>query len=278
VGLLAVVALPPWRVVAQDKPAPAASSQPPDKPDASRPSTTREAQPSSPAGPRQRYVGRLVAETLRLQSAADGVVLQVRVHNGDRVKKGDLILELDAERARAGLAQAEARLKLVETQMTRLTAILDQKAASLAEVDEKRVEVQIAQAEIQIRKQDLMDTRVVAPFDGAVELTTQAGQRVTKGEALGRLIAVDAPRAMFQVPEDSVRDLKVGRPAEVTVAAFPGRAFRAEISEISPTIDPATATVTVYARFTEGTEGLLPGMFAEVGLRSVNAPPQAAKP
>jgi RND family efflux transporter MFP subunit len=256
VALVAVVALPPWRVVAQEKPSPAAANQPP---------TTRGAK-ASPAGGPQRYVGRLVAETLRLQAATDGVIQQVRVRSGDRVKKGDLILELDAQRAQAALAQAEARLQLAQSQLTRLQKMYQQNATNSAEVDEKKAEVQIAQAEIQIRKHDLMDTRVIAPFDGAVELTVQAGQQVTKGEPLGRLIAVDAPRAMFQVPEDSVHDLKAGRPAEVTLTAFPGRAFKAEVGEVSPTIDPATATVTVYARFTESTEGLLPGMFAEVAL------------
>jgi multidrug efflux pump subunit AcrA (membrane-fusion protein) len=53
--------------------------------------------------------------------------------------------------------------------------------------------------------------------------------------------------------------------------------LKAEIGEVSPTIDPATATVTVYAHFTESTEGLLPGMFAEVALRAPTAPPEAPK-
>jgi multidrug efflux pump subunit AcrA (membrane-fusion protein) len=100
---------------------------------------------------------------------------------------------------------------------------------------------------------------------------------VTKGEAVGRLIAVDAPRAMFQVPEDSVRDVKVGLPVEVTTTAYPQRRFKAEVSEVSPVIDPATATVTVYARFTEATEGLLPGMFANVDVLAHAPPPQTPK-
>jgi membrane fusion protein (multidrug efflux system) len=262
VALLIVVALPPWRVVAQDKPASAP--------------TTREAK-ASPVRAGQRYVGRLVAETLRLQAATDGVIQQVRVHSGDRVKKGDVILELDAERARAALAQAEARLQLAQSQLTRLNQIRQQGSVSQAELDERKAEVQIAQAEIMIRKHDLMDARVVAPFEGAVELTAQAGQRVTKGEALGRLIAVDAPRAMFQVPEDSVRDVKVGWPVEVTTTAYPQRRFKAEVSEVSPVIDPATGTVTVYARFTEATEGLLPGMFANVDVLAHTPPPQTPK-
>jgi RND family efflux transporter MFP subunit len=260
IALVTLVALPPWRVVAQDKPSP----------------TTREVK-AAPAGPGQRYVGRLVAETLRLQAATDGTIQQVRVRTGDRVKKGDMILELDAERAKAALAQAEAKLRLVQTQKTHLLALRDQKAASLEEAEEKNAEVQIAQAEIMIRKHDLMDARVVAPFDGAVELTAQEGQHVTKGEALGRLIAVDAPRTMFQVPEDAVRDVKVGRAVEVTTAAYPQRKFKAEISEVSPVIDPATGTVTVHARFTEGTEGLLPGMFANVEVGAPTQPPQAPK-
>jgi RND family efflux transporter MFP subunit len=261
VALVSIITLPPWRVVAQDKPAP----------------TTREAK-APPAGPGQRYVGRLVAETLRLQAAADGVIQQVRVHSGERVKKGDLILELDAERARAALAQAEARLGLAQSQLNRVKALYgDQHAINRADVDEKTAEVQIAQAEIMIRKHDLMDARVLAPFDGAVELTAQAGQHVTKGEGLGRLIAVDAPRVMFQVPEDSVRDVKVGLPVEVSVTAYPQRRFKAEVGEVSPVSDPATATVTVYARFTEGTEGLLPGMFANVDVLAHTAPPPAPK-
>jgi RND family efflux transporter MFP subunit len=261
VALVSLAALPPWRVVAQDKPAP----------------TTREAK-ASPVGAGQRYVGRLVAETLRLQSPGDGVIQQVRVRTGDRVKKGDLILELDSQRAQAALAQAEAKLGLAQSQLTRVKSLYgEQHVASRAELDEKEAEVRIDQAEIVIRKHDLMDARVLAPFDGAVELTAQAGQQVTKGEALGRIIAVDAPRAMFQVPEDALRDIKVGRPVEVTVTAYPGRAFKAAISEVSPVIDPATATVTVNARFTESTEGLLPGMFANIALRETTAPSEGSK-
>jgi RND family efflux transporter MFP subunit len=267
VGMVAVSALPPWRVVAQDKPA--------DKLAAAKPADVADGAPS-PGGPApaarasqvQRYSGRLVAETLQLRAGADGLVERLPVRSGERVKKGTLLAELDGRRARAALVQAEARLELAKSQYDRLRSLVGEKnLGSRAELEEKKAQFQVAVADIELRRQDLEETRVFAPFDGVAELTAQAGQRVARGDALGRPIAVDAPRVSFQVPESGLGDVTVGRPVELDVPAYPDRVIKGEISEVSPTVDPETGTVAVVARVTDRVQGLRPGMTSGVTLR-----------
>ena len=289
-----VVAVPPWRVVAQDdaaKPQAAKAADATAKPETEktveerlkerRKAALEQESDGSPQGDlaRQRalaaagkieLLGRITAETLRLQAAADGAVEQVRVHSGDRVKRGDMLIELDGRRARAGLAQAEAKLQLAEAQVKRVQAAFDNKAAAQAEMDEKRAELQIAQAEIQLRKQDLDETRVLAPFDGMVQVMAQAGQRVNRGDVLGRLTAAGPLRAAFVIAETDVRRVVVGTPAEVRVAAFPDRVFEGRVVEVSPVVDPASGTVAASVELKGPTDGLLPGMNARIIVNPVD--------
>jgi len=213
------------------------------------------------------FTARIAAETLRLQAAADGAVERVAVRSGDRVKRGAVLLELDGRRARAGLAQAEAKLQLAEAQAKRVRAAFDSKAAAQEELDVKRAELEIAQAEIQLRKQDLDETRVVAPFDGTVQVTAQAGQRVNRGDVLGRLTASGPLRVAFAIDEMNVRRVVAGMGAEVRVAAVPDRAFKGRIVTVSPVVDPRSGTVETVVEIEGATEGLLPGMNATVTMK-----------
>jgi RND family efflux transporter MFP subunit len=223
-----------------------------------------------------RFASYLVAQTVRLQAPADGVVQRILVHSGDRVKKADVLIELDPRRARAALAQAEAKLQMAKAQWQRVVASRgDQNPTVTAGRDEMAAQMQIAEAEIQLRQQDVEETRILAPFDGAVRVTAEPGQRVSRAESLGQLTATGDLRIGFNVSERDVSGINVGQPASVQLTAFPDKTFKAKIIVIAPVVDATSGTVEVFARITDPTEGLLPGMNAVL---TIAKPAAAAAP
>jgi beta-lactamase regulating signal transducer with metallopeptidase domain len=267
--------IPPWRVVAQEKPAAAAAPGTSATPAPTieermkerRVKELRKGQPGAeaaaaaqPPGPWQ-FQSYLVAQTVKLQAPADGVVQRVAARSGDRVKKGDLLIELDPRRARVAVAQAEAKLQMAKAQWQRVVAGRgDQNPAVIAGREEMAAQMQIAEAEIQLRHQDLEETRILAPFDGAVRVTAQPGQRVSRAETLGHLTAAGDLRVGFQISERDVAGIKLGQAAGVQLTAFPDKTFKAEITEIAPVV--SSGFVEAFARITDPTDGLLPGMNA----------------
>jgi multidrug efflux pump subunit AcrA (membrane-fusion protein) len=118
---------------------------------------------------------------------------------------------------------------------------------------------------------------MLAPFGGTVQVTAQVGQRVSRGDALGRLTATGPLRAAFAVAEMDVRKVAVGAPAEVRVVAFPDREFTGQVAELSPVVDPSSGTVGASVEIKGPTEGLLPGMTATVTLKGAVQPAAPAK-
>jgi RND family efflux transporter MFP subunit len=282
-ALAALVALPPWRVVAQDKPgaaapAPGAKGAYPGGDTANNPfdrGERGERRGGERGGPRaaapEQYVGHLTADRVRLQPGVDGIIEKVSVKSGDRARKGQVVIALDGARARAMLAQAEAKAQLAQAQMSRVKDLARQATISQQEVEQSVANLDIAHAELMARKQDLEETIVRAPFDGVAQITAREGQRVTRGEPLGELVEVDALRVEFSVPEVRVAGLKIGQPVSVRVGAYPDRAYDGQISNIAPVVDAGTGTIRVDARLTGKIEGLRPGMSARVS-------PAAAQP
>jgi RND family efflux transporter MFP subunit len=303
VVILGLVAIPPWRVVAQEKggagngDAPAAAGKAPGK-DASetpsaaggeRPKTVeermrarREQTQAAEAAElawalrEHRVVGSIAAATLRIQPAGDGLVERVGVHEGDRVKKGDVLIQLDSRRAQAALARTEAKLALAEAQFSRIRELVKQATVSHEEADQKEAELKVAQADLNVAKQDLWEMQIISPIDGTVgDLSVRAGERVTREQTLVTVVESGALKFYASIPSSELAVWAVGQPVTVRLDIYPKRSFAAQISRIAPTVDPGSK-VRIEATLTGDTTGLLPGMSANAGLAAA-APKEGAK-
>ncbi|MDB5323845.1 MAG: Antirepressor regulating drug resistance protein [Phycisphaerales bacterium] len=212
-----------------------------------------------------RVVGWIAAATLRVRPAGDGLVDQVSVHEGDRVKKGDVLIQLDARRAQTALARTEAKLALAEAQFARVQALAKQATVSQEEVDQKLAELKVAQADLNVAKQDLAETRIFSPIDGTVgEVSVRAGERITRDQTLATVVETGVLKLQASIPLSELAVYAVGQPIAVRVAAYPKRAFTAQISSISPIVDGGSETVRIDATLTGDTTGLLSNMSATV--------------
>lgn len=110
---------------------------------------------------------------------------------------------------------------------------------------------------------------VYSPISGTITaMTAQQGATISASAPLGTVgvlgyLAVDA-----QVPETMVAGLRVGQRAELSFSAYPGRAFAAELRQLSPVLDPSSRTKRIRLGFSEGGAGIEAGMFARIKLFS----------
>ena len=226
--------------------------------------------------------GQLLAhDDAQVASQVQGQVTRIVRDEGAAVAAGEVVLEIDPERrelelrnARALLAESEAMLGEAEKDLARADKLHDEGVASNAKLDAAQTAVRqarsrhdAAQANLGMMERSLRDASVRAPFAGLVARRfVSAGEFVAPGAKLFELVALDPIEVEFFLPERDSSRVATGAPADVRVAPFPEQSFRAEVTLVSPTIDPVTRTLRVKGVLRNEDGRLRPGLFANVDL------------
>lgn len=206
-----------------------------------------------------------------------GRVAALHFDEGSPVVKDDVLIELDARKARSQLAAREAALEAarvrvanLERSFNRQQRLLEQSLVSeeqfeqvRTELDSVRAERDRLEAEVVFGREQLKDTVIRAPFSGTIsERRVDPGAYITPGQSLATLYQLDPLEFSFSLPERYAGIIADGQPVEVTTAAFPNRSFVGELSFISPNVDESTRTLRVKARVPNPQHELKPGAFA----------------
>jgi membrane fusion protein (multidrug efflux system) len=213
-------------------------------------------------------VGQLEAEeSVVLKPETSGVVQAVFFEDGDRVRAGQVLLQLRDGEERARLREAAAQLTLAEDEYGRTKALADRKTVSVAELDRATANVEASRARRDRAQVELDRMTIRAPFDGILGAReVSPGDRVSKTTALVRIDAVDRLRLAFSVPEMAVTAMRVGSPVEVTVAPFPNERFAGQVYFVAPTLDPASRRLQLKAWVANADHRLRPGLFTNIAL------------
>ncbi len=195
-------------------------------------------------------------------------IAAVRFESGQRVDKGQVLVELDSGAARADLAEAQATLKDLEAQVERLQNLHGRQLIAQGQLDTAVAERNAAKARMQAAQERLNDRIIRAPFAGVLGLRqVSPGQYVNAGAAMVNLDDLDRMWVDFPVPENTLSKLKNGMQIILAVDAFPGREFNARVSGIDSRVDIATRAIMVRADI-DNSEGLIrPGMLMRVALK-----------
>lgn len=197
-----------------------------------------------------------------VSSRVMATVLAVHVKPGDRVRKGQVLVDIDPEtakgqeaQARGALAQARAALALAERNYQRFQALFEAKAASELELDMARMQyeqargaVEQAEGAVAAAASVARESRVVAPFDGLVTAKlVEAGDLAAPGRPLVMLESATGRRLVITVPEStwSRSPLALGQVVPVALDAYAGRALTGTVVEVTPSADPATHSFRV---------------------------------
>lgn len=207
-------------------------------------------------------------ESVELTSSVTEIVKNVSFDDNQRVKKGDVLLEMDTAEELAELAEQESIMSEAERQVKRLTPLIEQGAASTSTLTESERDVAGAKARIQAINSRIDQRIIKAPFDGVLGLRNISVGALAQP---GSLIAtIDDDRIMkldFSVPEVFLSTLKSGVAIEAETEAYPGRVFKGTIANVDSRIDPITRSIQARALI-DNEEGLLkPGLLMKVELQ-----------
>lgn len=204
-------------------------------------------------------------EAVTVSAEIAGRVARIAFAEGQAVREGDVLVELDAAILQAELAKARSDLTLARANHTRAEALAEKGLGTLRARDEARAALQAAEADVALAQARLQKTVIRAPLSGVIGLrAVSVGAYVTPGQRIVELADVDPLKVDFRVPELALGALRPGQAIRVTVDARPGRSFEGEIDAIDPIVDVAGRAIRLRASIPNRKRELLPGLFARV--------------
>ena len=216
-------------------------------------------------------VGSLLAnEAVEIQSEIEGTILEIKFNEGDRVEKGQLLVQLDERKLSASVSEAEANFKLNKANYDRAQQLFNDKLISKQEFDLAASTFQANEAALELKRQQLKDTRITAPFSGIVGArNVSPGQVIDKKTTITWLTDLDPVKLEVNVPERFITQLKVGQKIDLTVSSAGTNKVSGDVYFLSPAVDPATRTLLVKAKVPNAEARLKPGMLATLNLTLV---------
>ncbi len=211
-----------------------------------------------------------------------GIVERIRFESGAKVRKGDLLTELDTSQERAQLAAAESALKLARVNLERIRDLQQKGVIAQSELDQVQATAEQSDARLGEIRATIERKRIRAPFTGVLGLRqVNLGQYLLGGDPVVSLQTLDPIYVDFAVPQQEVARLMVGHSVTATLEGPTESVTSGKIAAIDSVVDPATRNVRVRASFVNEGERLRPGMFVEAhvalgaGQRSITLPTTA---
>lgn len=196
-----------------------------------------------------------------------GSVTKVLVKSGERVKKGQLLVEIDSSVERASLKASEAQLPAAQANYNRYRNLVASNSASKADLDSAQSTYNQLVATIESLKAEIARRQIYAPFDGIAGIVNvNVGQYITAGTEIVRVEDQSSMKISFTLPQTNLEDIFVGQKVTATIDALPARTFPAKITAIDPAVDTATGLINLEAAVTESQDKLLSGMFARLNV------------
>lgn len=207
-------------------------------------------------------------ESVDITSKASNKVMAIRFEEGEFVKRGQVLVELDSAEERAALAEAEATLADSESQFRRSRDLYAQQALSLAQLDQIEATLKANRARVEAAKARLADTAIYAGFDGRTGFRrVSIGSLVNPGAVITTLDDTSIMKLDFTVPETYLFLLQKGLAIQARTPGLPDRTFEGKITNIDSRIDPVTRSIAVRAEIPNRDGVLRPGMFMTVNLQ-----------
>ncbi len=218
----------------------------------------------------------LTGDVLGIQQAeltakVPGFVKRIYVDRGDLVSRGELLAQLTYPEQEAAYSQAKANFELAEMNYGRALKLFKERVDSQQDLDNATEAYKAARDNLTAQK-TLYDYREIrAPFTGyIVQRNFDPGHLImpSSGDSTPLFVIADINkvRIFIYVPEEDVGILRRGLEVSVFNDAYPGRAFRGEVTRIAQGLDPSTRTMQTEIDIVNPEGELKPGMFARVNL------------
>jgi membrane fusion protein (multidrug efflux system) len=211
-------------------------------------------------------VGTLEAsESISVVSELDAVVVRIPFREGEVIRRGELIAQLDDSQLAAEVARAEAVLAQGKVSYDRVKSIVELRAAAPQDLDDAVAALHVAEAELALARARFEKTRIVAPFDGLIGARkVSEGTFLRSGQAITDLANIDDLRVIFSAPERFIPQLRRGGEVIVSTTVYPDLEVTGKIIAVEPLLDPATRNARIVAELPNPEQKFRPGMSADI--------------
>lgn len=206
-------------------------------------------------------------ESVTLTAKVTEVVRSVRFQDGDRVRQGDVLVELTGQAEVANLREAQASLNEAQQQLQRLEPLVEQGTLPRAQLDTQRALRDSARARADAIRARLAERVISAPFDGVLGFRQVSdGALVTPGTVIATLDDIDTIKLDFTVPERYLSTLALGQAIVARSVAWPERPFHGKVTSVGSRVDPVSRAITLRAELANPEHLIKPGMLLTVEL------------
>lgn len=221
-------------------------------------------------------IGKLeAAESVIISPEVSGKIDRIAVKANQEVKKGQLLIQLNDDKASAAIKEAQAYLNDEKRKLKEFQRLAKKNAITQTEIDGQKASVDIAQARLEAANANLSDLHISAPFSGTVGfIDFSRGKMVSVGTELLTLDNLSLMQLDLQVPERYLSMLSTGMKVDATSQAWGNTVFSGKVVGIDSRINAETLNLRIRIEFPNKDLKMKPGMLmaAELDFPAINAP------
>lgn len=214
-----------------------------------------------------------VPRTVHVHSEQSGRITELGFYEGDRVRKDDILVRLEDDLIRAGLAMKVATRNQAEVDLKRLQKLATNKLATDDQFAKATTQLELAKADESYQRALLSRTVIRAPFSGIVSARLrEPGDIVASNEHILTIFDPTLMTAAVQAPEQIHSRMTVKDKVSVRIDSLGDQSFNARILRIHPVIDEQTRRGTVEVQLDPVPDNARPGQLCRVTLETAESP------
>jgi len=202
---------------------------------------------------------------VKIINQEEGRITRLPYFEGDRVRKGQVVAQLDDELLVAQLGRVQATLHKAELDAKRVRGLVKRKLSSEDELARVETELEVAQADQRVLQTRIGYSRISSPIDGVV--TQRLSEPGNFAERFTHILTIADPASLITEVSVSgmiLASLKLGEQAEVRIDALGDTTYVGHVTRIHPSLDPVTRQGIVEVELKPVPTGALPGQLCLV--------------
>lgn len=206
-------------------------------------------------------------ESVTLTAQDTDVITAINFDDGDVVKAGQLLVQLNNTEELANMTELQVNLDEATRQLRRIKNLAKESAASEQLLTEQEAVVKTLEAQVEVAQSQLDDLQIRAPFSGQLGIRqVSLGALVQPSTTITTLDDISRVKVDFSVAENHLASLAVGQKVSARSVAYPDQVFEGRIRTLGSRIDPVTRSVLVRAVIDNDSAQLRPGMLLQITL------------
>ncbi|MDH5559471.1 MAG: efflux RND transporter periplasmic adaptor subunit [Deltaproteobacteria bacterium] len=229
---------------------------------------------------RSSYIGHIHPEDrVTLSSEISGIIEKAGFLEGDRVKKGQVLFEIDTSSLLVDLNLNKSNYELAQTNYKRELKLFKQKLTTSANLSGLKNQLDVNKYRLELSKINFEKSKVRSPLSGIIlKKKAERGEYVNKGVQIAEVININNVLAVINIPEREIRFAENQKQVEASLDAMPEKSFVGKIKNIGLEADRSSRSFEVEVEIPNPQRLLLPGMLVRIKMTTVSLSDQIVVP